>query len=209
MKSAKTNTFWHRKQNLPHRRIFRLQHFQNDFVFTIAFVILMRNCRVQVGVEFLAQCLDFLHAHAVQDFPELHQSHFHALEESIVRIDLSFLYRNGTFQIVDNCQKLFNGTSYAVIIHHGFFFYCTLAEVIKFRQCSLIFVQIIRSLLFQLRDFFCRFIHSIRNLFRLNCLSFRSFCCFCRRLLFLQSFVFFHFFHVVPSFLSIFMVPIG
>ena len=69
-----------------------LVQFQNDFVFTITFVILMRNCRVQVGVEFLAQCLDFLHAHAVQDFPELHQSHFHALEESIVRIDLSFLY---------------------------------------------------------------------------------------------------------------------
>ena len=45
---------------------------------------------------------------------------------------------------------------------HGFFFYCTLAEVIKFRQCSLIFVQIIRSLLFQLRNFFCRFIHSIQ-----------------------------------------------
>ena len=67
----------------------------------------------------------------------------------------------------------------------------------------------IRSLLFQLRDFFCRFIHSIRNLFRLNCLSFRSICSFCRRQLYLQSFVFFHFFHGVPSFLSILMVPIG
>ena len=67
----------------------------------------------------------------------------------VILVRLSFLRHNRPLQIIHNAEQLLHGIPYAVVIHCGFLFRRALAEIIKLRQTPLVFIQIVRRLLFQ------------------------------------------------------------
>jgi hypothetical protein len=134
----------------------------------------------------------------VQYLLELFQRHCNALEKCVILVRLSFLRHDCPLQIIHNTEQLLYGIPHAIVIHCGFFLRRTLAEIVKLRQAPLVFIQIVRRLLFQRGDFVRFFLHRLQNFRILQNLS-GCFLLLRTRVLLLYCFVLPHFLHAFPS----------